>query len=140
MVDILVLRVAHLANQHGIIPKQMFNADQTPSYFSPAASKTWELKGSRDVQVVSNTAKQSYTAMATSTAAGDFLPIQVCSCLQAPRGLGCPHWAWCGLHVQPMVSTLNNPYNLPTGVGPFSDNLSTRKRSHLELWSWTWKF
>ena len=83
-VDIVVLRVAHVANQHDIIPELMFNADQTPSYFSPAASKTWELKGSKDVQVVGKTAKHSYTAMVTSTAAGNFLPIQVRSCPQAP--------------------------------------------------------
>ena len=79
-----MLRVAHLANQHKIIPDLMFNADQTPSYFSPAASKTWELKGSKDVQVVGKTAKQSYTAMVASTAAGDFLPIHLRSCPQAP--------------------------------------------------------
>ena len=83
-VDVFVLRVAHLANHHKIVRQLMFNADQTPLYFSPGASKTWERKGSKDVQVVGKTAKQSYTTMVTSTAAGDFLPIQVRSCPQVP--------------------------------------------------------
>ncbi|KAJ7685884.1 hypothetical protein B0H17DRAFT_897033, partial [Mycena rosella] len=79
------LRYAILTGK--IPPELVINADQAGNYLLPASSHTFHDRGAKQVDVVAKDEKRAYTMMLTSTAAGDFLPIQVVWGGQTQRSL-----------------------------------------------------
>ncbi|CAK5278788.1 unnamed protein product, partial [Mycena citricolor] len=76
LVDRTFFRIRYAILTGRIPPSLVINADQAGNYVLPAGSHTFHDKGAKQINVVAKDEKHAYTMMITSSAAGDFLPIQ----------------------------------------------------------------
>ncbi|KAF8599985.1 hypothetical protein BDV93DRAFT_448469 [Ceratobasidium sp. AG-I] len=71
------LRMVKNINHYRIkSPRMIVNADQTGVSLLPTGKKTWEVRGSDQVNTPNHDEKRQYTMVVASSCGGDILPVQ----------------------------------------------------------------
>jgi hypothetical protein len=73
----MAFRVATLCKTEGIPPELVCNLDQTAIHFRPSTEQTYEVKGVKEVKCLGKDDKRQITAVVSSTASGELVPLQL---------------------------------------------------------------
>ncbi|THU88058.1 hypothetical protein K435DRAFT_830622 [Dendrothele bispora CBS 962.96] len=84
-------RLVHLVTYYDIPPGLVINMDQTGVIVLMTSSKTYEQKGTRQVDIHGKDEKRAYTICVSSTADGDLLPFQIIWSGKTARSLPSPN-------------------------------------------------
>jgi hypothetical protein len=73
----MAFRVAALCKTEVIPPKLVCNSDQTVVHLRPSTEQTYEVKGVKEVKCLGKDDKKQITAVVSSTASGELVPLQL---------------------------------------------------------------
>ena len=77
-IETMIMRASILIDVHKIKPEMFINFDQTGVHLVPnGGERTYETKGSTQVDIAGSDDKRQITVLVTSTAAGELLPLQI---------------------------------------------------------------
>ncbi len=75
--DEMAFRVATLCKTEGIPPELVCNSDQTAVHLRLSTEQTYEVKGVKEVKCLGKDDKRQITAVISSTASGELVPLQL---------------------------------------------------------------
>jgi hypothetical protein len=73
----MAFRVVALCKTEGIPPELVCNSDQTTIHLRPSTEQTYEVKGVKEVKCLGKDDKRQITAVVSSTASGELVPLQL---------------------------------------------------------------